>query len=187
MTLQETLFQPSSEWTPPDKFPNLSGEKIIGLDTETFDPNLMEMGPGGARNDGQVVGVSLATERGDKWYFPIRHLGGGNMDIDKVKQFLSDQLSSFIPKVGANIIYDLEWLQHEGIKVQGPFYDVQIAEPLLNENKKSYSLENLSLDYLNRGKEEGKLVDAAKSFGLDPKLVPCLSPCLISSPLLLLV
>ena len=33
---------------------------------------------------------------------------------------------------------------------------------LLNENKKSYRLENLSLDYLNRGKEEGKLIDAAK-------------------------
>ena len=55
MTLQENLFPPLSKWTPPEEFPNLSGEKIIGLDTETFDPNLLEMGPGGARNDGQIV------------------------------------------------------------------------------------------------------------------------------------
>ena len=170
MALNEPLFPPESNWIPPKEFPNLSGEKILGLDTETKDPQLMTMGPGTLRGDGYVVGVSLATED-KKWYFPIAHEGGGNLDRDNVVRYLKDILSTNCPKVGANILYDLEWLRGDlGIRVRGPFYDIQVAEPLLDENKQGgYSLNNLAKHYLNVEKEEEGLEAAAKSYGVDPK------------------
>ncbi|RLA16279.1 MAG: hypothetical protein DRQ56_10845, partial [Gammaproteobacteria bacterium] len=48
-------------------------------------------------------------------------------------------------KLGANIIYDLEWLLHEGYDVNmKTLHDVQYAEPLLNEYRRSYSLASLA-------------------------------------------
>ena len=62
MPLTEPLFPPTSNWTAPNTLPNLSGAKILGLDTETKDPNLLSMGPGTLRGDGYVIGISVATE-----------------------------------------------------------------------------------------------------------------------------
>lgn len=175
MTVQSILFPPSSEWKPPElsSLPDparLAQAKFLGLDTETFDPNLMEMGPGGARNDGMLVGVSFATPEGKAWYLPMSHLAGGNLPVDNTKRYLNDVLSRSVPKVGANILYDLEWLRSSGIKTNGPFFDIQIAEPLLDENRRGgYSLEKLSQSYLGKGKDEQLLKDAAAAFGLDPK------------------
>jgi len=142
---------------------------LIGLDTETRDPNLLDKGPGGPRNDGEIVGISMAVPEGNKWYFPIGH-GGGNLDREKVLHYIEDMLCLPIPKVGANISYDLEWLTCTKVKHTGPFIDVQIAEPLLDEDKYGgYSLDNLSKSYLGDCKDESLLRDAAKSFGIDPK------------------
>tara|TARA_R100001377_G_scaffold60949_1_gene37060 strand:- start:9515 stop:11017 length:1503 start_codon:yes stop_codon:yes gene_type:complete len=44
-----------------------------------------------------------------------------------------------------------------------------IAAPLIDENRFSYSLNNLGRDYIGVGKSEASLRAAAKSFGLDPK------------------
>jgi DNA polymerase I-like protein with 3'-5' exonuclease and polymerase domains len=170
MPLNEPLFPPTSNWTPPTSLPNLSGAKILGLDTETKDPNLLSIGPGAIRRDGYVVGISVAT--GDaKWYFPINHEGGGNLDRDRVCRWLKDVLGTDTPKVGANILYDLEWLRGDlGIRVNGPLYDVQVAEPILDENKQGgYSLDNLSQGYLGEGKQEDGLKAAAEAYGINPK------------------
>ena len=171
MSLTEPLWPPDSDWKPPKEFPNLTGIKLLGLDCETKDPNLLSHGPGGIRKDGYVVGVSLATD--DKaWYFPIAHEGGGNLDKDKTVRWLREMLGNEnIPKVGANLQYDLEWLRSDlQCSVAGPYYDIQLAEPILDEDKGGgYSLENLSRTYLREGKEEGTLVKAAKAYGIDPK------------------
>ena len=76
---QIPLFQPPSEWTPPEKFPDLSDAKEIAVDLETYDPNIKETGPGWAVGNGYIAGVAIAVE-GWKGYFPIRHEGGGNFD-----------------------------------------------------------------------------------------------------------
>ncbi len=62
-----------------------------------------------------------------------------------------------VPKIGANLIYDLAFLSAAGVKVAGPFYDVQIAEPLLDETRLSYSLETLAQHYLGEGKVQDQL------------------------------
>ena len=38
--------------------------KLIAIDTETYDPNLKTMGPGGFRKDGHVAGISISTDSG---------------------------------------------------------------------------------------------------------------------------
>jgi DNA polymerase I-like protein with 3'-5' exonuclease and polymerase domains len=159
----------ATEWTAPTELPNLSGAKVISLDCETKDPNLMTLGPGGVRGDGYVIGVSIATDNGVRGYYPIRHEGGGNLEASSVLRWLKDSLNGPQPKVGANILYDLEWLRHEGITVNGPKWDVQIAEPLLDEDKRSYRLEVLAQQYCGRGKDESHLTSVATRMGIAEK------------------
>ena len=142
----------NTDWTPPS-FPNLSGVKVLGLDTETYDPAMKDAGPGWARGDGNIVGVSIST--GDaSWYFPIKHTVQKelNMDPVQVKNFLNDVLGTHIPKVGANLQYDIGWLEHEGIYVSGDLYDIQFAEALIDDTAKSYSLDSLANKYIGESK-----------------------------------
>lgn len=156
-------------WEPPKEYPNLAAAKYIGLDTETRDPNLMTHGPGGVRQDGYVIGISLAADENNGWYFPIRHDGGGNLDPENTLAYLRDVLSTTQPKVGANIIYDLEWLRAEGVEVRGPKYDIQIAEPLLDENQYQYSLEAISQRRLGLSKNEDLLAEACVEYRIPLK------------------
>ena len=163
------LFTPNSRWTAPIKFPDLSGEKMLGLDTETHDPNLMGMGPGFIRGDAKVVGISIATAD-RSWYFPFGHLGGGNMDKRSVISYIGDLLNDpnkYI--VGANLQYELESLDSLGIKIQGRFIDVQLAEALIDEEQETYQLESIANKYLGKGKNESLLREAASAYGIDPK------------------
>lgn len=134
------------------EFPNLQNADIIAVDVETYDPDLKEKGMGAVR-DGYIAGIAIGV-RGQEWYFPIAHEGGGNLPREQVKRWVNDQLSTNIPKCGAQLQYDLTFLWSEGFQVAGPFYDIQIAEPLIDENKFSYSLETLGQEYLGVGKEE---------------------------------
>jgi DNA polymerase I-like protein with 3'-5' exonuclease and polymerase domains len=167
-----SLFPPESNWTPPETYPDIWSAKTIAIDLETRDPNLMSMGPGGVRNDGEIVGVAVATDSGYVGYFPFGHLGGGNMDRDITLSWLGNGLkktNAII--VGANIPYDLEWLMCSGVDCQLDrltFHDVQIIEGLLDEEG-HYSLEALSNKYLGISKDEGLLEQAARSFGVHPK------------------
>ena len=164
------MFKPASDWTPPSSFPDLSQAKIIGLDLETKDPYLQEKGPGTIRRDGHVAGIAVSSDIGFTGYYPIGHLGGGNLDKDVVLSYMRKLLSNARQiKVGANLPYDLEWLRAEGVRVRGNCHCVQQAEALLNEERKSFSLESLAQSYLGVGKEEGLLREAASIYGVDPK------------------
>lgn len=157
------------DWFPPDHFPDLRNADYIAIDLETSDPNIMTLGPGWARGDGFIVGVAIAA--GDfVGYYPIAHEGGGNISKKRVMSWLKDQLATpDIPKIMHNATYDAGWLRWAGVKVQGTIIDTMIAAPLLNENRFSYSLNNLAKDYLNERKDERTLRAAASDFGIDPK------------------
>ena len=146
------------DWQPIKDLPNLFDEKIIGLDIETKDPNLTTHGPGWGYGDGNIVGISLSTEF-ESWYFPVAHEVGAhqNMDKDNVYRYLSDLLSLNTIKVGANLMYDIGWLLHEGIPVKGKFYDVQFAEAVLDDTAQSYSLDTIAHTYLRVGKQKSEL------------------------------
>lgn len=142
-------------------YPSLRGHGMISFDTETCDPNLMTMGAGYGR-DGFIAGISIATEKGFSAYLPIAHEAGGNLPKTKVLSWLKEQMQLPVPKIGANMIYDLGYLSAEGIKCEGPFYDIQIAEPLLDENRFSYSLETVGKARVGEGKDESALEDYIK-------------------------
>ena len=167
---QLPLWRPESKWTPPRDFPNLSSAKLIAFDCETYDPNLLTNGPGGVRKDGRLIGISVATDTGFRGYYPIGHAGEGNLDRNRVLQWAKETLETGIDKVGANILYDLEWLKTVGINVKGNLYDIQVAEPLIDEERREgYSLQVLSERYLGRGKDESLLNAAAQAYNINPK------------------
>lgn len=166
---QIPLLQPDSDWSPPEILPDLSGAKRLSIDLETEDPNLTRYGAGWARGEGRIVGVSVAT---DDYcgYFPVGHKHGGNLDRATVMRWLSDQLANPAQdKIFANAQYDVGWLLREDIIVQGRLYDVQIAEPLLDEDRRTYRLDALARDYLGESKDEALLREAARSWGVDSK------------------
>lgn len=159
---------PETGWMPPTEFPNLSRAQCISLDCETYDPELLTCGPGWARGKGHIVGISIGADDDGRWYFPIRHEiePEFNMEPSKVFAWLRDTLGNDAqPKIGANLQYDIGWLQHEGILVRGELIDVQYGEALLDEGS-DVALEILGQKYLGEGKESNILYDwCAKFYG----------------------
>jgi DNA polymerase I-like protein with 3'-5' exonuclease and polymerase domains len=138
--------------------------KLIAIDTETYDPNLKTMGPGGFRKDGHVAGISIATDSGYTEYFPIGHEGGGNLNKTKVISFLLYIYSKRKKLIFANAMYDVEWLYSLDKRLtltrDHRIYDVQTIEHLIDENKLKYSLDSLAKFYLRKSKYEVELEQA---------------------------
>lgn len=162
---------PETGWRPPSDFPNLSAAKVISFDTETWDPELNEAGPGWGRGKGHIIGASIAVEDGTSWYFPMRHgiVNGKqmlspehaamNMDPEAVLRYLDHVLHDNRPKVGANLIYDVGWLNWEGVRVGGKLSDIQFAEALLDSEAPNVGLDELAYKYLGIGKETEDLYE----------------------------
>lgn len=152
---------PDTGWKPPAVFPNLKHAKRIALDVETYDPELKTSGPGWARGVGHLVGVSLSVDRQNSWYFPIAHTiqPEYNLNPDNVLSYLQDTLSTDTVKIGANLQYDVGWLNHSGVAVGGLLLDVQYAEALLDDTARSYSLEAIAKQHLGEGKVDNLLTD----------------------------
>ncbi len=150
---------PETGWRPPTEFPNLAAAKIISLDTETYDPYLVDQGkekargPGWSRESGHMVGFSIGVD-GGKWYFPLRHEVEPEYNLDPAQclKWAAHVLGDERPKTGANLTYDVGWFRQEGVTVGGPLYDVQFAEALLNSEAPNVALEILAGKYLGKGK-----------------------------------
>lgn len=160
---------PETEWVMPTEIPDLSGATTICIDLETYDPDLKTKGSGWPTKTGHVVGFAVAVD-GLSVYLPVRHGMGDNLPLSMVKSYMKDLCSNpDAVYVFHNASYDVGWLRAEGIEVRGQIVDTMVAAPLLDENRFSYSLNNLGKDYLFEKKDERMLRDAAKDFGLDPK------------------
>jgi DNA polymerase I-like protein with 3'-5' exonuclease and polymerase domains len=159
----------TKEWVMPTSFPDLSGYREVAIDLETHDPNLTTLGPGWARKDGKVVGVSVAAGE-EAWYFPFGHKNGPNLDRKVVLRWLQKQVATPLQrKVMHNAQYDLGWLWAEGVEVQGTVIDTMVVAALVDENRMSYSLDNLAKEYCGMRKDEKLLRAAAKDWAVDPK------------------
>src|SRR5574340_839674 len=136
------------------EFPSLAAAKQIAIDIETCDPGLKELGPGTHRGS-YIAGLAIGTNDGYREYFPMRHEGGGNLDPVQVLAWAKDELCRpNQPKVGAHLIYDLEFLYNEGVPVAGPFYDIQYAEALLDEHRFSYEFDEIAFTRLGERKTD---------------------------------
>ena len=161
---------PETGWRPPIEFPNLSAARVLSFDTETWDPELEQSGPGWGRGKGHICGFSIGAKDAagnvGQWYFPIRHADTpeDNLDPDKALAWAKAQLETpDVPKVGANLTYDYGWLLQEGIRVMGPLFDVQFAEALLDERAR-VGLEVLASKYLNEHKQGSLLYQWCADF-----------------------
>jgi DNA polymerase I-like protein with 3'-5' exonuclease and polymerase domains len=162
------LFEAQTEWTEPEEYPDLRQYDEIAVDLETRDPDLKSKGSGSVIGNGEVVGIAIAVP-GRKFYFPIAHGSGPNMDKKKTLEWFKDTMASSAIKIFHNAMYDVCWIRQMGIKINGLIVDTMIAGSLINENRFAYSLNALSWDYLGYGKSEAALNEAAKARGLDPK------------------
>ena len=158
-----------SEWVHPTEFPSMKGKKVVAVDLETCDTDLIKMGPGWPKKIGKVIGIAVSS--GDfTAYYPIDHDGGGNMDkrpvLKYVKSICEDES---IQKVFHNAQYDIGWLSVLGIEVKGYIHDTMIAAALLNENRYAYTLNSIVKDYLGGFKDERVLKAKAEELGVNPK------------------
>lgn len=171
--LQEPMFRPDSDWRALslEELPSWKDAKRVCIDTETHDANLREMGPG-VRRGSYIVGFSVAVDHGKGHYVPIRHEGGDNLDCERALEWLRHQAKTFTGElVGANLNYDLDFLNEEGVDFSAVrrFRDIQVNDPLIHELHKSYSLNEISQRYGVGKKETRLLEEAARAYGVDPK------------------
>ena len=124
-------------------------KRIVGLDTETYDPYLTEKGTSWVYKEGEVLCTSLY------------YVSTGKKKVIKKwnEEVRSLLLDPEVTIIGANIGYDIGWLEHEmGIrgKTKAKLYDIIIAESLINE----YDLKNLDFlasKYLDRHKAKTRI------------------------------
>ena len=141
------------EWELPD-YRSISSNKRIGLDIESFDPELTSKGPGCYRKDGKIAGVAIAYTDNDASYYPTAH-DKKNVGQEFWETLRKEALNYKGEIVGANLQYDLDWLRAEQNVVfpHAKICDVQLAEPLIDETRLSgYSLSSLAKSYLGEDK-----------------------------------
>ena len=153
------MILPQTEWVQPTEYPDLRSYDEIAIDLETRDPDLKSKGSGAVIGNGEVVGIAVATYN-DKWYFPIAHQEGPNMNKDKTLEWFKDILECPATKIFHNAMYDVCWIRSLGLNINGLIVDTMIACSLLDENRFSYTLNTLSWHFLNEGKNERALNEA---------------------------
>jgi DNA polymerase I-like protein with 3'-5' exonuclease and polymerase domains len=149
----------------PEVFPSLSEAKRIAFDLESIDHSLAEDKGPGWRRGAYIVGFSLAigdTKGGIEFaeYYPLRHQNAPNLNAERVWDWVSTELAFYQGEiVGTNLLYDFDGLQEtqDIIAPSAKFRDIQYAEPLLDENAFSYSLNTLAQQYLGTGKVTDEL------------------------------
>tara|TARA_R100001463_G_scaffold98652_2_gene153126 strand:- start:3891 stop:5747 length:1857 start_codon:yes stop_codon:yes gene_type:complete len=161
------LFQAQTEWICPESFPDLSGYQYVAIDLETRDPNLKTRGSGSVIGQGEIIGVAVAVE-GWSGYYPIGHREG-NMDKRKVLEWITKVCADENTKIFHNAMYDVCWLKAYGIKINGFIIDTMVMLSLIDENRRWYSLNSASYDYLGEVKSEQSLKEAAEAAGVDAK------------------
>jgi DNA polymerase-1 len=137
-------------WTAPQELPDFSAypkEATFGFDTETTSKDPMVA---------RVVGISVCTPDYKKYYFPVAHRGGGNIDENSVKRwanysFRGRKLSALNAKYDVQVSYN--WgLDFEKLDVK--IFDPAFSAALLDENRRRFNLNQLSQDILGESKED---------------------------------
>jgi DNA polymerase I-like protein with 3'-5' exonuclease and polymerase domains len=171
MLIQPSLFYPETDWVPPTGgLPDLRGDNPVAVDTETKDMGLQqERGPGWVFGWGHVCGVSVAC-RDFKAYYPINHPDTECRDADSVVEWLDTLFDSGTPIVFHNGSYDLGWLRWMGLRrFPRVLHDTHAMAVLDDENRRSYSLDNIAKSLGLPGKNKALLEEAAAAYGCRKK------------------
>ncbi len=101
----------------------------------------------------KLVGISISTKENIGYYLPIAHkerkLENLNEILNVLKPIFED---ASIKKIGHKILFDWEFLENYGIKVNGIDFDTKIATYVLNPSQRQNSLDYIATEHLGRGK-----------------------------------
>ena len=126
---------------------DLAGVGILAIDTETDSLDTKKA---------HLVGISIGTEQGDTWYFPVGHrdeagaLLPGQLPLNMLIAALRPVLERpDLLKIGHNLKFDWAILaaSHNGaLKLDAPLYDTMIGAWLLDPDRRTYKLDDLCRD-----------------------------------------
>ena len=142
-------------------YPNFQNDTSpLTYDIETKDPGLKDYGPSNYRNnDGCILGVAF-TDGDTSCYVP--------WTSDSNVEYIKDTLGTKRPKIGHSILYDVDWPESLGVKVDGRLHDTCVAENLINENQDSFALDILGTKYFKQGKDLRRITNWCLSEGISP-------------------
>ncbi|GAG38257.1 unnamed protein product, partial [marine sediment metagenome] len=106
----------------------------------------------------ELLGISVSIKEGEAAYVPV---GGEGMHLErdevlaKLKPVLEDEK---IAKTGQNIKYDMCVLANYGVELKGVSFDTMVAAYVLNPAKRNYGIDDLTFEFLGRGKTSFKEV-----------------------------
>lgn len=135
----------------------LSRQRAISFDTETT-----HLWPRWA----EIVGYSFAAGGEEAWYVPVRAPEGEPcLDPSQTLEALRPVLENEqIEKVGQNLKYDMIVLRNVGVELRGVAFDTMVASYLLDAGRRSHSLDELALRYLDFKKiKTSDVIGAGKS------------------------
>lgn len=130
----------------PEKLDALVGklqkQKLIAFDTETT-----SVSPHRA----ELVGMSFCWEPHKAHYIAVKApMGTKCIRLSYLRQKIAGIMADTkIRKIGQNIKYDLIVMNNSGITVGGVFFDTMIASYVLDAARRSHSLDNMAMDFLN--------------------------------------
>lgn len=145
-------------------------EKFFRILNETKEPayDVETTGLDWKRN--KCIGYSVSDGK-DSVYIPTGHTGGGNIScVDDFKHNLCSCIKQHTGKIiGHNIKFDMHFSENDNIKLNNSVIDTMVMEALLNENRRSYSLENVAKHY-NITPKHGKTLyeHISTQFGCKP-------------------
>jgi DNA polymerase-1 len=113
----------------------------IALHTETTHPT---------PTHGDLVGLSVAWEKGTAAYIPLRAPHGTKCaSVEDFREILGPILEdSRIEKIGQNLKFDLNMLRGVGITLRGLSLDTMVADYLLEPGQRNHTLDDLAKRYL---------------------------------------
>jgi len=144
---------PPDNYLLPTVFPTFGNASYVALDVETDKADRSRGGVPNPYHGGYIVGVSIGLPDFQE-YYPVRHKDAPNLDAPRFFDWLRRNLASYKGRiVGTNIFYDMDMLAAEGVGAPLAQYDdVQLAQPLIDEEQDSYALEELAQQHLGEGK-----------------------------------
>lgn len=168
---QMGLFQPDPEpWERPAFLPDWTKCPLMFLDFETKDDGLNQgRGAGWAFKDhGYITGFSICNEE-KALYFPVRHPDSDNFDVDAAHRWIKAHVTRPNGKtIYHHAGYDTGWIYREiGVIPQNTICTMILAT-MIDENQRSYSLDNLCRKYGIPGKDKTVLNEAAAALGVHP-------------------